>query len=234
MSDTTVAAPVSAPARRRRRRVAGSATRGASRVFLAAFTWAYMAWSILPVIIAIVFSFNAGRSRSTWQGFSLRWWWQDPNDSLFHDPALRSAIVQSLKLSILTVLVAVPLGDPVRDRPRPVARTPGRRARTSRMLFSFVLPEIIIGVALYLVVTYLLKEFVNLGTTAQLLGVDHVPDLVSGDHRSRPITVDRPVSTRKPGWTSGRRRAGDPRVLLPAALSRDLRERRHRVRGHDR
>jgi len=78
--------------------------------FLATLTWAYLAWSILPVLIAVFFSFNAGRSRSTWQGFSLKWWWQDPDNSLFHDPALRSAIVQSLKLSVITMLVAVPLG----------------------------------------------------------------------------------------------------------------------------
>ncbi len=35
---------------------------------LATVTWGYLAWSILPVIIAIIFSFNAGRSRSSWQG----------------------------------------------------------------------------------------------------------------------------------------------------------------------
>ena len=46
---------------------------------LGGVTVAYLAWSILPVLIAIMFSFNAGRSRSTWQGFSLRWWWQDPD-----------------------------------------------------------------------------------------------------------------------------------------------------------
>ena len=41
--------------------------------FLGAFTWLYMVWSIVPVIIAIAFSFNDGRSRSVWQGFSTRW-----------------------------------------------------------------------------------------------------------------------------------------------------------------
>ena len=40
-------------------------------------------------MIAVIFSFNAGRSRSAWQGFSLRWWTADPFDSLFHDPSLR-------------------------------------------------------------------------------------------------------------------------------------------------
>ena len=36
--------------------------------FLAVFTWLYLIWSILPVLIAIRFSFNDGRSRSTWSG----------------------------------------------------------------------------------------------------------------------------------------------------------------------
>ena len=52
-------------------------------------TWLYMVWSIVPVVIAILFSFNDGRSRSVWQGFSTRWYWGDPNQSVLHDPALR-------------------------------------------------------------------------------------------------------------------------------------------------
>src|SRR5699024_1176955 len=48
---------------------------------LGAITWGYMVWSIVPVGIAILFSFNDGRSRSVWQGFSFRWYWGDPNSS---------------------------------------------------------------------------------------------------------------------------------------------------------
>ena len=33
-----------------------------------AFTALYL-WALLPVALAVLFSFNAGRSRSTWQGF---------------------------------------------------------------------------------------------------------------------------------------------------------------------
>ena len=40
--------------------------------FLQATTIGYLLWSMLPVVIAVIFSFNAGRSRSTWQGFGLR------------------------------------------------------------------------------------------------------------------------------------------------------------------
>jgi spermidine/putrescine transport system permease protein len=45
---------------------------------LESLVWAYLAWSILPAAIAVRFSFNAGRSRSAWPGFSLRWYWQNP------------------------------------------------------------------------------------------------------------------------------------------------------------
>ena len=98
---------------------------------LQAVTIGYLLWSLLPVVIAVIFSFNAGRSRSTWQGFSMRWWTGDPFDSLFHDPALRTAMLQTFRLSIITVLIAVPLGTAVRDRHRPLARPPGARRRTS-------------------------------------------------------------------------------------------------------
>ena len=67
--------------------------------FLATLTWGYIVWTLLPVLIAIQFSFNAGRSRSVWQGFSFRWYWQDPVGSVWHDPsmllALRNSIIAS-------------------------------------------------------------------------------------------------------------------------------------------
>lgn len=138
--------------------------------FLQAITLAYLAWSILPVAIAIVFSFNAGRSRSTWQGFSLRWWNADPFDSLWHDLALRSAMFQTLRLSVLTVAIAVPIGTAFAIG---IDRWRGRPASTANffMLFSFVLPEIILGTSLFLLFTSLLEDVANLGTTAQVVGL---------------------------------------------------------------
>ena len=73
-------------------------------------TLLYLTWSLLPVLIAVAFSFNDGRSRSAWQGFSLHWWTSDPTDSLLHDAAIRAAMEQTFKLAIITVLVSVPLG----------------------------------------------------------------------------------------------------------------------------
>ena len=117
---------------------------------LEAITWGYLAWSLLPVIIAIIFSLNDGRSRSTWQGFSLQWWWvADPRDTeaLVHRPDLTHAMFQSVLLSAATMVIAVPLGvlfaiglDRWRGR--------GRGITNFAMLFSFVIPEIILSVAL--------------------------------------------------------------------------------------
>jgi spermidine/putrescine transport system permease protein len=71
--------------------------------FLQAITAGYLLWSLLPVLIAVIYSFNAGRSRIVWQGFSLRWWTQDPTDSILHDPQMLDAMTQTYKLAILTV-----------------------------------------------------------------------------------------------------------------------------------
>ncbi len=78
--------------------------------FLALTTWLYIVWALVPVLFAIAFSFNDGRSRSVWQGFSTRWWWGDQTFSVFHDPTYTNALEQSLKLAVLDMAIATPLG----------------------------------------------------------------------------------------------------------------------------
>lgn len=130
-------------------------------------TLAYIAWSLLPVLIAIQFSFNSGRSRSTWQGFSLRWYLYD-GASVARDESLRLALFQSLRLAALTMLVATPLGVALAIG---LARWRGRGAKPANflMLVPLVTPEIVMGVALFLVFANL-YDFVPFGTWAQLLG----------------------------------------------------------------
>jgi spermidine/putrescine transport system permease protein len=134
---------------------------------LGVITWLYMVWSIVPVLIAILFSFNNGRSRSVWQGFSIRWWWGDPNNSVFHDPALQGALEQSLRLAGLDMLIAVPLGVGLAIG---LTRWRGYGARPVNylMLFPLVTPEIVMAVSLLLVFDHLYN--VPFGTEAQVLG----------------------------------------------------------------
>jgi spermidine/putrescine transport system permease protein len=136
--------------------------------FLAVITWVYVVWSIVPVLIAVQFSFNASRSRTVWDGFSTRWYWGDPVDSVWHDPGLRSALAQSLKLATADVLIAVPIGVLLAIG---LARWQGRGSGSSNflMLFPLVTPEIVMGVSLLIVFTELFT-FIGTGTTAQILG----------------------------------------------------------------
>jgi len=136
--------------------------------FLVLITWGYMVWAIVPVIIAIQFSFNETRSRTIWSGFSLRWYTWDPSDSVMNDPSLRQARAQSFKLAGADVLVAVPIGVALALG---LARWRGRGSGTSNfiMLFPLVTPEIVMGVSLLLVFTHIFT-FVHTGTLAQILG----------------------------------------------------------------
>jgi spermidine/putrescine transport system permease protein len=156
--------------------------------FLAVFTWGYVVWSIAPVVLAILFSFNAGRSRSVWQGFSLRWYWSDQG-SVWNDPTLRSAVEQSLRLAVLDMAIAVPLGVALALG---LTRWRGYGARPVNllMLFPLVTPEIVMAVSLLLVFVTLYG--VALGTTAQTLGqvtfsVSYVVLIV----RSRLLSIGR-------------------------------------------
>jgi spermidine/putrescine transport system permease protein len=140
---------------------------------LEAITWSYLAWSILPVIISIIFSFNGGPSRSAWQGFSLQWWWgsdSQDTEAFVHRGDLVHAMLQSVLLAAATMVIAVPLGvlfavglDRWRGR--------GRGVANFAMLFSFVIPEIILAVSLYLLFTNALSGVLPLGTTAQIIGL---------------------------------------------------------------
>jgi spermidine/putrescine transport system permease protein len=136
--------------------------------FLVAVTWLYVLWSLVPVLIAVQFSFNATRSRTVWQGFSTRWYWGDPVDSVWHDPTLRHAAVQSFKLAGADVLIATPIGVVLAIG---LARWAGWGSRPSNflMLFPLVTPEIVMGVSLLLVFTHVFT-FIHTGTIAQLIG----------------------------------------------------------------
>jgi spermidine/putrescine transport system permease protein len=140
--------------------------------FLVAVTWLYLAWALLPVVIAMLFSFNNGRSRSVWQGFSIRWWWGDPSFSIFHDPDYVHALVHSLELAALDMAIATPLGVLLAIG---LARWRGRGsgAANGLMLVPLVTPEIVMAVSLLLVFTQLAIvpfSLVHLGTPAQVIG----------------------------------------------------------------
>jgi spermidine/putrescine transport system permease protein len=136
---------------------------------LATITTIYLLWSLVPVAVAVLFSFNAGRSRSVWQGFSLRWYTWDPNGSILNNPSLRNALIHTITLAVIATVITVPLGVTFAlalDRWR--GRVP--TGASFAVLLSFVIPEIALAIGLLFLVTTLATPF-TLGTTAQLVGL---------------------------------------------------------------
>lgn len=142
--------------------------------FLASATWLYIAWSLVPIVVAIQFSFNGGRSRSTWQGFSTQWYCCTEG-SVWTDPSLIRSLENSLILGVLTVIVATPLGV-LLALGLTRWRSPISKASNGIALVPLVTPEIVLGAALYLVFINLYTSL-PLGRTALLLG--HVTFTVS-------------------------------------------------------
>lgn len=145
--------------------------------WLAAVTVGYLVWSLGPLILAIVYSFNAGSSITHWDGFSLRWWVGDPGaqESILYDPSTRSALEHSLWLAIVTTSIAVPMGTAF------AMGCWGWRSRVSRlglwtMLVVLAIPPVALGAAMWLLFAYPLRgfpfgDFGWFGTKAQIAGL---------------------------------------------------------------
>ena len=130
--------------------------------------WGYITWSLVPVLIAVIYSFNDGRSRTVWKGFSFRWWFGDKYASVFHDDSMRQAIVNSLVLATTTMLIVTPLGLALAIGSH---RLKGKSATAVQGMTSvpLITPEIVVGAALLLTFTRLFSG-IPLGFPAQLLG----------------------------------------------------------------
>jgi len=133
------------------------------------FTWLYIVWSIVPIAIAVLFSFNKGSSQATWQGFSTKWYVGNQVTSVLHNSGLHQAVIQTLVLAALTTLICVPIGVGFAigiDR----WRTRTANGLNIVMILSFVIPELLLAVALFLLVTQALT-FIKLGTPAEVAGL---------------------------------------------------------------
>ncbi|HEX6974536.1 MAG TPA: ABC transporter permease [Vicinamibacterales bacterium] len=114
-------------------------------------TWGLGIWSALaiaylfiPIFIIVLFSFNdnKGRFNFTWQGFTLKHW-KDP----LSDPALATALKNSLTIAAISTVIATALGT---FMALALIRY-GFRGRTATDFFIFLplaTPEVVLGAAL--------------------------------------------------------------------------------------
>ena len=136
--------------------------------WLALLTWLYVLWSLVPVLVAVRISLNSGKSRSSFQAMSLRWYWGDATGSVWHNDDLHIAMFNTLKLAGLCMLIATPIGVAMAIG---LQRWRGKvsNAANGLMLVPIVTPEIVFGVALFIVFTQVYTGLPG-GITTQLLG----------------------------------------------------------------
>jgi putrescine transport system permease protein len=104
-----------------------------------------LAFLYLPIVILVIYSFNASRLVTVWGGWSLRWYVE-----FFHDRAMIEAALMSFRVAAASATLATLLGTLAA-----VALSRGQsfkgRALFSGMLYApLVMPEVITGLSLLL------------------------------------------------------------------------------------
>lgn len=94
----------------------------------------------VPIILTVVYSFNASKLTSIWEGFSLKWY-----QELFRDRDLREALINSLVLALSSCSAATVIGTMGALGMKKVPlRTNGLIESISTM--PMMIPEIILGI----------------------------------------------------------------------------------------
>jgi ABC-type spermidine/putrescine transport system permease subunit II len=120
----------------------------------------------LPILFVIIYSFNKGRRLLIWNGFGTNWY-----GSALDNPGIRSALSTSIRVAILSALVAVVLGTLAGVA---LARRGGRWSTPFTMLVFLILvtPEIVDGIA-YLIWFARIDEVFNLDLRVSRLVIGH-------------------------------------------------------------
>ena len=103
------------------------------------------AFLYLPILLLVVFSFNASRLSSTWSGFSFKWY-----AALLEDQSMLNAAWISLKIAFLSATAAVALGTLaalVLTRFKPFR---GKTLLGALVSSPMVMPEVVTGLSLLL------------------------------------------------------------------------------------
>ena len=104
-----------------------------------------LAFLYAPMLVLIVYSFNASKLVTVWGGFSTRWY-----ATLFANEALREAAFLSLRIAFVTATLATILGAMAALALARFGRFPGRTLLGGMIAAPMVMPEVIIGLSLLL------------------------------------------------------------------------------------
>ena len=112
-----------------------------------------MAFLYLPIVILVIYSFNASRLVMVWGGWSLRWYHEFFNDRAMLDAAWMSLRVGAVSATVATLLGTLAAVGLVRGE-----RFRGRSLFSGMLYAPLVMPEVISGLSLLLLFVALNAE----------------------------------------------------------------------------
>jgi putrescine transport system permease protein len=111
------------------------------------------AFLYLPIVILVIYSFNASRLVTVWGGWSLRWY-----DELLNDRAMLDAAWMSLRVAVASAALATVLGTLAAVALSRAANFRGRMLFSGMLYAPLVMPEVITGLSLLLLFVALNAE----------------------------------------------------------------------------
>lgn len=104
-----------------------------------------LAFLYLPIVVLVVYSFNASKLVSVWSGFSLGWY-----VTLFEDEAVMAAFGLSLKVALLASAMSVVLGTMAGLVLARFGPFRGKSLFAGMLTAPMVMPEVITGLSMLL------------------------------------------------------------------------------------
>src|SRR3989440_2753096 len=164
-----------------------------------------LAFLYAPIVLLVLYSFNASRLVTVWAGFSTRWY-----GALLHDEAFGTAALTSVEVAAMAATFSLVLGTCAGFSMARFSRFPGRLVFGFALLAPLVVPEVILGLSLLLLfvtcqswfgwpsrgmLTITVAHatfgacFVSVLVRAQLAGFDRALEEAALDLGARPWTV---------------------------------------------
>ncbi len=102
----------------------------------------------IPIVVLVFYSFNAGKSRARWEGFSLHWY-----ADLFRDQAILKALYVTLSVAVIAAVFATVLGALAAIGIHAMRRRPQGFMMTMTTL-PMTMPDIVTGISLMILFTF--------------------------------------------------------------------------------
>ncbi|MGY3865886.1 ABC transporter permease subunit [Aeromonas bivalvium] len=99
----------------------------------------------LPMVIMVIYSFNASKLVTVWGGWSLKWYF-----GLLDNTQLMTAVMRSLEIAFYTAIAAVALGTVAAFVLTRIPNFKGRTLFGGMVTAPLVMPEVITGLSLLL------------------------------------------------------------------------------------